>query len=279
MSPFAAIAAPTVLSGDFGRHDFHERAPSLEVHLLGEFCVLVDGAAVRDWPGGRARGLLQRLALDPWRAVPRDRLMAEFWPQRDPLAARNNLNVALHGLRRTLAAHAPGFAFIEHRRGCYGLNLAARLWTDVQAFESALAEAREAAARADPAAQALALQSALDLYAGALLAEHCYDDWCAGRRGELHAACVRAAGQLTEWHWQRGDVDACAATAQRLLQLEACDESAHRLLMRCHVRRDHVHLAVRQYHACVETLQRELRLIPSPQTVALYREIRSRQAA
>jgi DNA-binding SARP family transcriptional activator len=190
MLPFAAIAAPTVLSGDFGRHDFHERAPSLEVHLLGDFCVLVDGAAVQDWPGGRARGLLQRLALDPWRAVPRDRLMAEFWPQRDPLAARNNLNVALHGLRRTLAAHAPGFAFIEHRRGCYGLNLAARLWTDVQAFES-----------------------------------------------------------------------------------------AHRLLMRCHVRRDHVHLAVRQYHACVETLQRELRLIPSPQTRALYREIRSRQAA
>jgi hypothetical protein len=39
-----------------------------------------------------------------------------------------------------------------------------------------------------------------------------------------------------------------------------------------------VHLAIRQFHSCVDLLQRDLRLIPSPQTVALYREIRERRA-
>jgi DNA-binding SARP family transcriptional activator len=39
----------------------------------------------------------------------------------------------------------------------------------------------------------------------------------------------------------------------------------------------HAHLALRQYHFCIDALSRELNLIPSPQTVALYQQIRRRQ--
>lgn len=275
---FASSPAP-VLSDEFGRHTFGDRAPDVEIHLLGMFRVVIDGVPVLDWPGGRARAVFQRLALDPWRPVPRDLLMTTFWPEREPGAARNNLNVTLHALRRALGRDAPGFSLIEHRRGCYGLNRAARLWIDVPAFEAALGEARAAEAHGDSAGSARAWRGALDLYAGELLAEQRYEEWCSVRRHELHAAALQAAARLAEHHWEHGEIDACATVAQRLLQLDACDESAHRLLMRCHSRRDHVHLALRQYHACVDVLQRELRLIPSPQTVALYREIRSRQAA
>ena len=271
--------APVVLAGDFGRREFGTTAPVLQAHLLGPLRVVVDGEAVVEWPGGRARGVLEVLLVEPWRPVPREVLMATFWPERDAAAARNNLNVAVHGLRRALARHAPGHAFVEHRRGCYALGHAVATWTDVQAFEQALAQARAAHAAGQAAARRCALQAAVDLYGGELLADERYESWCVPRRRQLHDAALRAAGQLAEVLWSAGELSACVSVLQRLLALDACDEAAHRMLMRCHQRLEQSHLAVRQYHVCVEVLQRELRMIPSPQTVALHREIRGRLAA
>jgi DNA-binding SARP family transcriptional activator len=62
-----------------------------------------------------------------------------------------------------------------------------------------------------------------------------------------------------------------------MVEADACNEEAHRLLMRCYGRLGHAHLALRQYHFCVDALARELNLIPSAQTVALFQQIRHRQ--
>jgi hypothetical protein len=46
--------------------------------------------------------------------------------------------------------------------------------------------------------------------------------------------------------------------------------------MRCYCRLGQTHLAVRQYHFCVETLARRVHLSPSVETVDLLRRIRHR---
>jgi DNA-binding SARP family transcriptional activator len=45
--------------------------------------------------------------------------------------------------------------------------------------------------------------------------------------------------------------------------------------MRCYLRQGQRHLALRQYHLCVEALEQELDVPPMPATVELYRQIRA----
>ena len=74
------------------------------MHLLGPLCVAVDDVPVGDWPSARCRSLFGYLLThrEPW--PPREVLMDVFWPESQPEASRNSLNVAIHGLRRALRA-------------------------------------------------------------------------------------------------------------------------------------------------------------------------------
>src|SRR4029453_10684353 len=72
----------------------------LSVQLLGRLTVRLDDVAVAAWASGRGRSLFKYLVThrDPWPR--REQLMDAFWPEAAPAAARNSLNVAVHGLRR-----------------------------------------------------------------------------------------------------------------------------------------------------------------------------------
>jgi hypothetical protein len=78
----------------------------LGVQLLGRFQVRLDEVPVEEWPSGRGRSLFKYLVChrDPWPR--REQLMDAFWPEAAPAAARNSLNVAMHGLRRAFRASA-----------------------------------------------------------------------------------------------------------------------------------------------------------------------------
>ena len=58
-----------------------------------------------------------------------------FWRDADPDAARNNLNVAIYGLRQALRAARPDFSHILFQEDAYLLNLAMSIWIDVEEFE------------------------------------------------------------------------------------------------------------------------------------------------
>ena len=254
-------------------------APSVQVHVLNPFRVFVNDHAVDDWPPGKGRSIFKYLALHRSQPVPRDVLMGVFWPSVGQDAARNNLNVAIYGLRKALARAAPGFTFVRFRQGCYAFDSALRLWVDAEAFIDHLHRAQVAEQRGDAAGAVADCQAAQALYGQPLLAEDRYEDWPIAKRQSLQADFVRVLERLCAHHFDAGDFEACASVAQRLLDVDRCDEQAHRTLMRCYSRMGHAHLALRQYHFCVDALARELKLIPSAQTVALFHSIRQRQAA
>jgi len=141
------------------------------VTLLGGFAAAVDAAPVPEkaWRLKKARELVKLLALAPGHRLHRERAMDVLWRDRDPTAAANNLNQAVHVARRALGADA-----IELRDEV--LHLVADV--DVDRFERAAADARHV----DSAA---AYRAALELYAGELLPENLYDDWAEARREEL----------------------------------------------------------------------------------------------
>ncbi len=141
--------------------------------LLGGFAAEADGAPVPDsaWRLRKAKELVKLLALADGHRLHREQAMEALWPERDPDAAANNLNQAVHAARRALGAEA-----ITGHEGL--LRLEAEL--DVEAFERAAAGARRERTAA-------ACERALALYGGELLPENRYDDWAGAERDRLAA--------------------------------------------------------------------------------------------
>ncbi|MCW5631701.1 MAG: winged helix-turn-helix domain-containing protein [Rubrivivax sp.] len=266
----SAIAEPTLPAA--------ASAPVVEVYMLGPFRVFANDRAIDEWPHGKGKAIFKYLAAHRARPVPREVLMDVFWPDAGPGAARNNLNVAIHGLRKALARADADHAFVLFAQGCYSLDPALRLWIDAEAFIAHLQRGRAAEQRGDTAAAMAEYRIAQAIHHRPLLVEDRYESWLVPHRQRLRGGCVELLNRLAEHAFDQGDFETCVAFAHKLLEVDNCDEQAHRLLMRCYSRMGHVHLALRQYHFCVDTLARELDLIPGPPTVALSRQLRQRQA-
>ena len=245
----------------------------LSVHLLGPLCVAVDDVPVGDWPSARSRSLFGYLVThrEPW--PPRQVLMDVFWPESSPEASRNSLNVAIHGLRRTLrtVTHLP---VIQHRGGAYGIHPDLRLWLDVEEFENRVTNGRHREEAGDADRATREYESADGLYRGDFLADGLYEEWAALTRDHLRLAHLDALSRLSNLHFSAGRYAACAALCQRITECDPCREDAHRRLMRCYSRQGQPHLALLQYQACARALTAELGVDPDPATARLHGQIR-----
>ncbi len=61
---------------------------------------------------------------------------------------------------------------------------------------------------------------------------------------------------------------------RKILAEDNCREDVHRRVMLSYLNLDQPHLALRQYHICVEALKDELDVPPMPATDELYKQIR-----
>ena len=88
---------------------------------LGTFELRVDGLSVTTWSGQRGVSVLRYLLSRRRHSRPRDELLAEFWPEVAPPAARNRLQVAVSGVRRALL-DVTNLYVIEYAEGGYRIN-------------------------------------------------------------------------------------------------------------------------------------------------------------
>jgi DNA-binding SARP family transcriptional activator len=271
--------APTAVDGDGGatRAVCSGALAPLRVTVLGPFRVVVGDQAIDDWPNGKTKAIFKYLLLNRHRPIAKEALMELFWPDLDPEAARNNLNVAIHRLRRTLARGATDPSFVVFADGHYVLNPRLNVRTDADDFLEHLHRAHtlETEQQADEASQALA--AGVELYRAELLAEDRYDAWIEPLRQQFRDAYLDGLSRLCRHHMLRGRYSTCTALSAKILAVDGCNEEAHRTLMRCYARMSQPHLATQQYQSCVRTLARELGLSPSTETVSLYREIAQRE--
>ena len=245
----------------------------LAVHLLGTLYAAIDDVATGNWPSARCRSLFGYLLThrEPWPA--REVLMEVFWPGSSPEASRNSLNVAMHGLRRTLRtiSDAP---IIVHAGGAYRINNDLRLWLDIDAFGS-LVESGRRSEETGEADQAMRDYEFADgLYRGDFMAEDPYDTWAALTRERLRLAHLDVLGRLSNLYFSAGHYTACASLCQRIIESDPCREDAHRRLMRCYSRQGQPHLALMQYRACARALAEELGVETDPSTAELHQHIR-----
>jgi DNA-binding SARP family transcriptional activator len=248
-------------------------AQVLSVQLLGRLRVRLDDVAVDVRPSSRGRSLFKYLVThrDPWPL--REQLMDTFWPEAAPAAARNSLNVAVHGLRRAFRDSARG-PVVVLEDGAYRLGPQLRLWLDSDEFEHHVAGGRQLEAAGVPAAAAAEYERALALYQGDFLADDPYEEWPATTREHLLLDYLDVLDRLSAIWFDGHQYGASVALCRLLVERDPCREDGHRRLMRCYSRQGQPHLALRQYQACADALDRDLGVEPDPATVALAEQIR-----
>src|SRR5882672_3358679 len=211
--------------------------------------------------------LLAYLALESRRGpVPRDRILALFWPESDEARARNALSQALHHLRQSLgsgviASHAPGALSIE----------AGALWCDATAFADALERGET--------------ELALDLYRG----EFCpglfgrdaaeLDQWLDVQRRELWRRALGASRTLAETLATNGDKPGAARAARRALALHPDDEADLRALLLLLEDAGDRSGALQAHQEYTRRLSAELETEPAPETKKLGDAMRQRRDA
>ena len=135
--------------------------PSLDIRLLGEFSVTVDGEAVNGLNSARLQSLLAYLLLHRASPQSRQQLAFLFWPDTSDSQAQTNLRQLLHSLRRRLPAVADALQ-LDERTIRWRSETTLRL--DVADFEAALARAHQT----NGSERLAGLQAATTVYQGTL---------------------------------------------------------------------------------------------------------------
>jgi DNA-binding SARP family transcriptional activator len=251
--------------------------PDITAHLLGELRVTFQNRPVEMWSSGRGRAVFEYLIVNHQSKVRRDRLMSMFWPEASADAARNSLNVAIHGLRQSLRPAVGDTAVVIHQDQAYFIDPALVIWIDVEVFEEQLKAAQQHLASAELVKAEEAFESATWLYQGEFLADDPYEEWAIVTREHLRLCYLDALDRLGALRLNSGDYPGCVAVCLKLLACDTCREDAHCRLMRCYSRQGQVQLALRQYHSCAAALRTELDVAPAPATIELFDRLRRRE--
>lgn len=254
------------------RHEAPRRGV-LEARLLGPLRLRVDGSPVASWAGQRGPSVLRFLLSRQGHACSRDELLAEFWPEVSPGSARNRLQVAVSGLRRTFQ-EVTNLQVIEYAHGGYRISPELLVEVDVERFDQSLSAA-QAAERSGATERALAAyRDATDLYGGDFASDAPYEGWALLPRESLRMSYIDALDRMSRIQLRLNRLDDCIATGLRMLAVDPCREDAHRLLMSCYAQQGRTYQALRQYDLCCRMLRATLDMGPAAETAQLHRAIR-----
>ena len=243
---------------------------ALQVRLLGQFRLTVDGRPVDGPTTARLQSLLAYLLLHADAPQSRAHLSFTFWPDASESNARNNLRQLLHQLRQALPDPD---RYLRADANSVQWAPDSSFSLDVALFERAVAEAEAAGRAGDAARRRACLERAVDLCQGPLLPS-CYDDWIGPERERLARRCEDAVAALVGLLEEQREYASAIAHVRHWLEHDPLDEAAYRWLMRLLALAGDRVAALQAYRQCADALRRELAAEPSAETVRTYERIR-----
>ena len=212
----------------------------------------------------------------------REHLLGLLWAESADDAARKNLRNALWAIRKALGEDA---VVADDDR----LAIGETVWTDVWEFEQVvmLSEAKHLtdserdshlpwrAVPGSPQKSLLGMTKALALYRAPFLDGLVLSDapefeiWLTAERERLTQLNLRALAALVDAYQRAADWRVVIEIAQRALAHDPLQEPMHRALMQAHARLGERPEALRQYDTLRATLERELGVVPLPETEML----------
>ena len=219
----------------------------LDIRLLGELVIEVDGKAVPTPKSRRARALLGWLALNPG-LHRRAGIASRLWPNTPAASARASLRTELWTLRRALGR---ADRHLVATRECVGLAEGPGVWVDAVAFTELV--------------EAVQLEEALDLCRGELLGG-LDDEWVQDPREEHGRRVSEVLSRLAVAAEARGDRVEAIAWNRRLVQHDPLSEEAHRELAQRLAATGDRAAALSAYARLRDRLKATLGVAPSPAT-------------
>jgi DNA-binding SARP family transcriptional activator len=268
---------PSFIEEKFKPEKEKRASPVLVVHCLGSFRVYKGEQLLEKWPSHKSKAIFKYLLIHRAKPIHQEVLMELFWPDSEPETARRNLYQAIYTLRQTLQSGGPNFPYILCEESCYLLNLALALWVDSEAFMAHYQAGKRLEQEGHLRQAVEEYELAETLYEGEFLAEDIYEEWSLVDRENLKHAHLDILDRLGQYYFDQEQFPLCIVFCQKLLLEDNCREDAHRRLMQCYLRQGQRHLALHQYHRCVEVLKQELDTPPMPSTTELYRQIQANQ--
>ncbi len=241
----------------------------LNLHFFGTVQTTLDDAPLTAFESDKVRALLAYLVVEHDRPHRRDALAGLLWPDWPDRSARTNLRNALANLRSAIGDREADPPFLLITRETIRFNPESDFRLDVAEFVAL-------SAQADPTA----LEAAAALYRGSFLAgfslkdSAAFEDWHLLNRERLQRRISAVLERLADQHEQCGDLQAAIRSAQRLVDLEPWDETAHQRLMRLLALNGQRGAALAQFETCRRQLALELGVAPSTETLKLYAQIR-----
>ena len=252
--------------------------PVLNITLLGSFAVHIDEVDVDRFSTVKARALLAYLAIEGDRPLDRSHLAEVFWPDRLEESARGSLRHALSNLRKILGDKKiePPYLLITRRMvQLHPDALAAgTIQVDVDRFQALY---RKAGTEPHVAGEAIALYRGPFFDNNWVVDSPDFDRWVQLQREILHRQMTELLSDVYQQVVQNGEMAQAVQVAQRQVDHDPWREEAHAQLMQALWRNGQADLAMRQYEQCRRLLRDELDVEPSPETMALYEEIRDRR--
>jgi len=188
--------------------------------------------------------------------------MEYLWPEQNPLKTRHSLNQVLFCLRPILSSLSSTFT-IHLAEKCLILTAQPGIWTDVEAFETAVHCLR---VQPEPAGYWAAVQ----LYRGDLLPDDQYSDLYHRRREQLRQTWMVLLMEMAAFYAHQQDHAQAIAFLQQLVAVDPADEEAQVMLIMAYENSGHRCLALKQYREMAEILQQEYGAVPSPESQRLY---------
>jgi predicted ATPase/DNA-binding SARP family transcriptional activator len=238
---------------------------SLNIYLLGQFKLLGDNQPV-ELPSRPAQSLLAYLVLNAGVTQRREKLASLLWPESTETNARGYLRQALWRIRKSLddgELNSEDFLHISD------INVTFKdqsdYWLDADLIQGT------------PVTRSVEeLVQIVNLYRGELLPGF-YDEWVVLERDRIQAAYHQKMNLLLDCLIQAGGWDEALKWSEQWILFGYAPEPAFRALIRAHAGLGDQAMVSATYQRCVESLDRELGLAPSPETTRLYEQILSGQ--
>jgi DNA-binding SARP family transcriptional activator len=234
---------------------------TFNIYLLGQFKLQTNDHPI-ELPSRPAQSLLAYLALNAGVSHRREKLASLLWPEATESNARNYLRQALWRIRKSLqSASLSSEDYLLLSDISLTFNHQSDYWLDAEQLLHAT----------EP--QPLeTLTETLRLYRGELLPGF-YDEWVVLERERLQTAYHQKMNLLLESLIQSSKWDETLHWGEQWIRLGYSPEPAFRALMKAHAGLGDQTMVSATYQRCVDALDRELGLEPSPETQRLYEQI------
>lgn len=242
-------------------------AVPIRLDFLGTLRFTFGKEAIATVKTNRMRSLLALLVLTQDAPQSREHIASLLWPESDQGQARTNLRQLLHNLRRALPV---GCSLLSTENASVRWLPDSACTVDVFEFEDAIRTAERAWPDDRPASRK-ALERAIGLYQDDLLPD-LYDPWLQPRREQLRLQFAAALARMADLLAGTGEIGKGIVYASRLVALDPLREDYYQVLMRLHLRNNDRSSALRVFHQCKRSLQRELGVSPGKSTLEIFTE-------